>query len=155
LSGTCLFSTPGVLDAVRQWLGSGVPAEPDWDFQDFLINESGAWGEQLLSRLLDLDNERLQIMDENGVDVQVLSLTAPGVQPFGDTEAVWLATETDLLADAIGQHPTRYAGWPRLPRRCRTPVRRRSTGQSTNSASTAYHQLPHPRRIPGRREILA
>src|SRR5689334_11365330 len=92
------FSTPGVMDAVHQWVGSGGPEQPDWDFEEFVFNSSGAWGEQLRARLLDLDGERLDIMDENGVDVHVLSLTAPGVQPFGDSEAVWLATQAnDLL----------------------------------------------------------
>ena len=42
---------------------------------------SGALGR----RLLDADGERLEIMDRDGVDMHVLSLTSPGVQIF-DTE---------------------------------------------------------------------
>jgi 5-carboxyvanillate decarboxylase len=105
------FSTVAVADELQKWLAGGQPTEPDWEFQDFLFNGSGAFGELLRRRLLDLESERLQIMDDNNVDVHLLSLTSPGLQPLGDAAAVRLAIETnDLLADAIARHPDRYAG---------------------------------------------
>jgi 5-carboxyvanillate decarboxylase len=63
-------------------------------------------------RLLDLDADRLAHMDQDGIDVHVLSLTAPGVQMLRDAGlATRLAAEAnDVLADAIGRHPTRFAG---------------------------------------------
>ena len=62
-------------------------------------------------RLLDLDTERLADMDGAGVDVQVLSVTIPGVQMFEPAIASALAIETnDQLAVAIARHPTRFAG---------------------------------------------
>lgn len=61
--------------------------------------------------LLDMENERLRIMDANGVDMHVLSLTAPGVQMFPAAQAVDLARlANDRLAETVQRHPTRFAG---------------------------------------------
>lgn len=55
-------------------------------------------------------------MDAAGIDMQVLSLTAPGVDQLDATEAVKLARETnDILADAVRRHPSRFAGFATLP----------------------------------------
>ncbi|MFI1917427.1 hypothetical protein [Nocardia sp. NPDC020380] len=45
------------------------------------------------SGLLDLGDERLKAMDEVGMDVQVLSLTTPGLQRLTPAAAVPLQTE--------------------------------------------------------------
>lgn len=66
--------------------------------------------------LLDLDARRLEAMDEAGVDVQVISHTAPGLEWVDASEAPALAREAnDVLADAIRRHPTRFAGLAALP----------------------------------------
>ena len=66
---------------------------------------------QLIGRLLDVDNERLSIMDQAGVDVHLLSLTSPGVQLLDPDSATSLAEiANDRLAEMIKRHPTRYAG---------------------------------------------
>jgi uncharacterized protein len=71
---------------------------------------------QLLDRLCDLDDRRIADMDAAGIDVQVLSLTSPGVEQLGATEAVILAREAnDHLADAVRRHPNRFAGFAALP----------------------------------------
>lgn len=63
-----------------------------------------------LDALLDFDR-RLEIMDENGVDMHVLSLTAPGVQMFDAAQGADLARlSNDVLAEKIAAHPTRFAG---------------------------------------------
>lgn len=55
-------------------------------------------------------------MDAAGIDVQVLSLTAPGVEQLDAAEAVELARETnDLVAEAVRRHPGRLAGFAVLP----------------------------------------
>jgi 5-carboxyvanillate decarboxylase len=65
----------------------------------------------LLGRLIDLEGERMQDMDANGVDVHLLSLTAPGVQMFDADTATELATmANDRLAEVIKRHPARFAG---------------------------------------------
>src|SRR5690349_20254007 len=65
---------------------------------------------QFLDGLIDLEERRLKDMDENGVDIQLLLLTAPGVQLFDADTATELATvANDRVADLISRHPTRFA----------------------------------------------
>ena len=55
-------------------------------------------------------------MDVAGVDVQVLSLTSPGVEQLDAAEAVALAREAnDALAEAVRRRPDRLAGFAALP----------------------------------------
>jgi len=67
-------------------------------------------------RLLDVGDERLARMDAMGVDFQVLSITAPGVQQLPTQLAVALASEAnDFLADAVQRRPDRFAAFATLP----------------------------------------
>ena len=71
---------------------------------------------ELVEQLCDLDDRRIADMDAAGIDVQVLSLTSPGVEQLDATEAVALAREAnDLLAGAVRRHPNRFAGFAALP----------------------------------------
>ncbi len=66
--------------------------------------------------LNDLEDQRLKTMDENGVDMHVLSLTAPGVQMFPAPQAADLARlANDRLAETVARHPTRFAGLASFP----------------------------------------
>src|SRR3954451_24876276 len=66
---------------------------------------------QVLERLSDVDALRISEMDAAGIDVQVLSLSAPGVEQMEPDDAVAMARDTnDYLADAVKKHPTRFAG---------------------------------------------
>lgn len=69
------------------------------------------------TRLSDMDQLRLSDMDQHGIDIQVLSLSSPGVQTETDSaRAVKRAKQAnDALADAIRRHPTRLAGFAALP----------------------------------------
>jgi uncharacterized protein len=70
----------------------------------------------VLDRLCDLGELRLREMDEAGIDMQVLSLSAPGVEQLDAAEAIPMATATnDYLAEAIAKHPTRFAGFAAVP----------------------------------------
>lgn len=70
----------------------------------------------LLGRLLDTGANRLKDMDDAGIDMQVLSLTAPGIEQFDTKTAARLAKQSnDALADIIGRHPDRFAGFAALP----------------------------------------
>ena len=70
----------------------------------------------LVEQLCDLGDHRIADMDAAGIDVQVLSLTAPGVEQLDATEAVALAREAnDRLADAVRRHPSRFAAFAALP----------------------------------------
>ncbi|MBM2811205.1 MAG: amidohydrolase 2 [Chloroflexi bacterium] len=67
-------------------------------------------------RLDDLGALRLKEMDEGGIDVQVLSQTAPSTQRLDADIAVALAQRTnDRLYETILQHPDRFAGFACLP----------------------------------------
>lgn len=94
------FVTPEVLDAWHaldaQWqdlsLGASTEGDP-------------------ARRLLELDDRRFAAMADAGVDVQVLSLTTPGLQNLEPATAVALQTRTnDLLADTVRAHPDRLQG---------------------------------------------
>lgn len=62
-------------------------------------------------RIQDLDDERIRDMDSSGIDMQVVSLTSPGVQIFDPATATSLATRfNDELAEGIARHPSRYVG---------------------------------------------
>ncbi|SER35408.1 hypothetical protein SAMN05216188_110218 [Lentzea xinjiangensis] len=73
-------------------------------------------GEHLLDKLADLSERRLADMDDAGVDVQVLSLTGPGLEALPADEAVRLAHDAnDRIAAAIARHPERLQGFVSLP----------------------------------------
>jgi uncharacterized protein len=64
----------------------------------------------------DLGERRIADMDAAGIDVQVLSLNAPGVEQLEQAVAVEVARDSnDILADAVKRHPTRFAGFASLP----------------------------------------
>jgi len=72
--------------------------------------------EKALPALSDFGDRRLEVMDKNGVDFAVLSLSGPGVQIERDTKtAVRVSRKTnDLLAREIQKHPKRYGGFAHL-----------------------------------------
>lgn len=66
---------------------------------------------QLISRLSDIGEGRIRDMDATGIDMQILSLTSPGVQVFDKATANALATSSnDEVAEAIRKYPSRFAG---------------------------------------------
>ena len=71
---------------------------------------------RLIEQLCDLGEGRIANLDAAGIDVQVLSLTAPGVEQLDPAEAVAFARDTnDTLAEAVRRHPDRLAGFAALP----------------------------------------
>jgi len=77
----------------------------------------GATSQEWFRRLADLGELRLADMDEHGMDMQVLSLSTPGLEVIEDpAEAVTAAQQVnDYLAKAVAAHPTRFAGFAALP----------------------------------------
>ncbi|MUL45414.1 amidohydrolase [Mycobacterium sp. CBMA293] len=66
-------------------------------------------------RLICLDEERLAVMDSAGIDVQVLSLTTPGLFDLDPADAVALQTTVnDQIAEATARHPQRLQGFATL-----------------------------------------
>lgn len=68
-------------------------------------------------RLGDFEEYRLPDMDANDIDMQVLSLSVPGIQADKDpASAVHNAVfANDFLAEQIARHPDRFAGFAALP----------------------------------------
>ena len=67
-------------------------------------------------RLTDVGPDRIRRMDAAGIDMQVLSHVAPGVQTLEATLAVELAREVnDWLGNVVKTYPTRFAGFAMLP----------------------------------------
>jgi predicted TIM-barrel fold metal-dependent hydrolase len=71
----------------------------------------GEWGE----RLREVGERRIAAMDEAGLDVQVISLTSPGLHNLSVDEASRLQVETnDLIAELVAAHPERFQGFATL-----------------------------------------
>lgn len=73
--------------------------------------------EEFAKKLPDFSQYRIPAMDAAGIDVQVLSLTPPGLQvDIEASSAVDAARRAnDYLAEVIAQHPSRFAGFAALP----------------------------------------
>jgi predicted TIM-barrel fold metal-dependent hydrolase len=72
-------------------------------------------GDALLNKLCDTGEQRLESMDAAGIDVQVLSLTSPGVEQFDPAVGTPLARKcNDQLAEVIQSHPDRFVGFAAL-----------------------------------------
>ena len=72
--------------------------------------------DRLVGRLCDLGPGRIAEMERAGIDLAVLSLTAPGVEQLDPGEAVPLARDAnDRVAEAVQKHPGRFAGLAAVP----------------------------------------
>jgi len=70
----------------------------------------------VIKAMEDVAEQRIKAMDEAGVDVQVLSLSAPSLQKFDPEKAVALAPGVnDRLHAAVRAHPDRLAAFAALP----------------------------------------
>jgi predicted TIM-barrel fold metal-dependent hydrolase len=77
---------------------------------------SGDFAAGLVKDLLDLGADRIAKMDEAGIDVQVVSLTAPGVEQSEAGEAIALARDAnDYVTEAVRRHAARFAGFATIP----------------------------------------
>jgi predicted TIM-barrel fold metal-dependent hydrolase len=76
----------------------------------------GGMPPELQARLLDLGVGRLAEMDASGIDLQVLSLSSPGVQQLDPHVAVSLARDAnDKIAKVVANHPGRFAAFATIP----------------------------------------
>jgi len=67
------------------------------------------------ARLLDLAEDRIALMDEAGIDVQVLSLTTPALHDLGGESVGMARRVNDALAEAVARHPGRFEAMATLP----------------------------------------
>ena len=105
------FAPPEMLEIYRKILGKG-DADPGFQgLMGFYMSSPSARAQHIMRCLTDLDQLRIQHMDECGIDKQVIALTAPGLQAMDKSTAVAFAQiANDQLADAIRRHPTRFVG---------------------------------------------
>ncbi|MFH1833871.1 MAG: amidohydrolase family protein [bacterium] len=108
------FATELWMDALRN--NKGYPRVEEGKgicyFEDSWI-PIGATG--VREKLLDMGNGRLGLMDAAGVDFAVLSLTAPGAEPFEPALGTRLAKDAnDTLAEACARNPGRLGGFATL-----------------------------------------
>lgn len=84
--------------------------------QSRIYARPGVW-EKLRADLLDVEQQRLERMDESGTAFSILSLNAPGIQGIPDpAEAIDVARRAnDALAAFASRHPQRLGGFAALP----------------------------------------
>src|SRR5215469_13016882 len=106
------FAPPELIGRYKGLLEDGSISDPGFaSLTGFYLRNPTPAVTRVAARLQDLGELRLRDMDETGIAMQILSLTAPGVQVFDTAEAVALAqSANDQLADAIRNHPDRFAG---------------------------------------------
>lgn len=91
------FATPAFIDGPGRW------------------HKDRPQAASLIEKLCDLGDIRIADMDAAGIDVQVLSLVAPGVEQLDATESIDMASDiNDILGEAVHHHPDRFAGFANL-----------------------------------------
>ncbi len=123
------FSIPRSPTAFARWRGRRATASTCSSSSRSTTRPATRPAGACARQLLDLEEQRIRDMDDNGVDVQLMLLTAPGVQMFDADTATDLATiANDRLAELIARHPTRFAGLasfaPHSPKRAAKEMER-------------------------------
>jgi predicted TIM-barrel fold metal-dependent hydrolase len=104
-------------------------------------------------RLREVGERRIAAMNEAGLDVQVISLTSPGLHCLPADEATGLQVETnDRIAELVNAHPDRFQGFATLampaPEAAAEELERAVTKLGLNGAllfgRTGDRNLDHP-----------
>jgi 2,3-dihydroxybenzoate decarboxylase len=105
------FAIPEQLDAYLRLVRDGRADKATASLWGFYGTSPSERTRFIRDRLLDLDDLRIEAMDETGIDVAVLSLTSPGGQVFEADEAKSIVSRgNDALKLACERHPERYVG---------------------------------------------
>src|ERR1700684_1802277 len=97
------FAPPGFLDGAGRQLKDNIA-------------KTGARGAKILEQLVEVGERRIADMDSAGIDMQVLSINAPGTEQLDAAEAVTVAREAnEFLGAAVKKHSSRFAGLAALP----------------------------------------
>jgi predicted TIM-barrel fold metal-dependent hydrolase len=114
------FMTQGFVKALYDNKANGYPHIADDGpggvrCMHFTAGAFEPFKDPLYSNLMSMDEQRVAMMDKAGVDVQVLSLTAPGPEQFKPSDATALARDAnDELAAYISKYPDRFKGFAAL-----------------------------------------
>lgn len=106
------FATREQIDAYLRMVKDGTADKGMTSLWGFYARSPSERAMLIIERLLDLGERRIADMDATGIDVAILSLTSPGVQPLLDAdEAKAMVTRAnDYLAERCAVYPTRFVG---------------------------------------------
>jgi 2,3-dihydroxybenzoate decarboxylase len=105
------FATQEQIDGILRLIRDGKADKGTVSLWGFYGTSPSERAQAIMSGLLDLNEQRIGHMDETGIDIAILSLTAPGVQVFEAEEAKGIVSRAnDYLKDAVDRHPGRYVG---------------------------------------------
>ena len=112
----------GTSDLKKEAMMQGkIALEEHYAIEDTLQDSNGylppeTW-EELSGRLMDIEGRRIDEMDQNGVEMMILSLNAPAVQAIPDRQrANEVAKKSnDMLAEWVQRNPGRFSGFAALP----------------------------------------
>ena len=105
------FVTQAIADQWKICLDAGSIGEPGFRKMGETILAESPGTRIIHEQLIDIGDRRIQDMDDAGIDVQVISLTSPGIQVFSGELATELAQDAnDRLAEAVSAHPDRFVG---------------------------------------------
>ncbi len=105
------FCPPEMFDIYRKILAENRLDDPGFNTMwGFYLSSPSARTTFIRDHMSDVGAKRLAHMDESGIDMQILSLTAPGVQAMNRDEAVgFSAFANDWIAEKVAANPTRFA----------------------------------------------
>ncbi|HUY02974.1 MAG TPA: amidohydrolase family protein [Rhodocyclaceae bacterium] len=123
------FAPKEIFDIYRKILAGSDPDPGFVSLLGFYMSSQSDRARHIIRCLSDLDQVRLQHMDEAGIDRQIIALTSPGVQIMDAATAVSFAkVANDELAAAVRRHPTRFSGMiavaPQNPREAAKEIER-------------------------------
>ncbi|WP_066804643.1 amidohydrolase family protein [Sphingomonas asaccharolytica] len=106
------FATREQIDAYLRMVGDGTADKGMTSLWGFYARSPSERAMLIIERLLDLGERRIADMDATGIDVAILSLTSPGVQPLLDTDEAkaMVSRANDYLAERCAAYPTRFVG---------------------------------------------
>jgi 2,3-dihydroxybenzoate decarboxylase len=123
------FAPKEMFDIYRKILAGPDPDPGFVSLLGFYMSSQSDRARHIIRCLSDLDQIRLQHMDDTGIDRQIIALTSPGVQIMeSDTAAAFAKVANDELAAAVRRHPTRFSGMvaiaPQNPREAAKEIER-------------------------------
>jgi len=106
------FATREQVDVFLRMVRDGTADKGMVSLWGFYAQSPSERATQIMDRLLELGPQRIQHMDEAGIDKAILALTSPGVQPLLDVaEAKGIASRAnDYLAERCAAYPDRFIG---------------------------------------------
>jgi predicted TIM-barrel fold metal-dependent hydrolase len=116
-SSACRHGVMTVIAIEEHWntpeIAAALAALPENERDDSVaFNDMG----DHLARLENIGEARIAAMDEQGIDIQVLSLAPPATGALAASEALALSREAnDRAAEAVSRYPSRFRAFSTLP----------------------------------------